>query len=312
MNWKPLFVLTLILGCAFAASGAYYLFFAPPDISLPTNNPPDSSVNLSYTPEPSGKEVNPMFASIVLFPFVNGTDGSLLKLSVAGTFVSNPPQLSFLFSSSFNATILNRNNGSGNGVGAWTPYPRQTFDNKPGTTIEYLFTRTGTDQNPTSFTGALATLLITRLPRISEPGKYTVIFPFSYLGGGHPLSNGFFDLCPLPSHILTATNELYQNSPGVCSGGTSSYRFRINQTLQLRATFEDSSLEKTYSMNQTWGLFLLGVGIPAIISSIAFLNSGTDAKLDELAKLVKDLNEKFDAQQRVQAKSVSNEKEKGG
>jgi len=302
--------MTLIVGGTFVAFGAYSLFFRPPDISLPSNTPPDSSVNFSYTPQPSGNELNPMQVNVVLFPFVNGTDRSLLKLSAAGTFVSNPPQLSFLFYSSFNATILNQNNGSGNGVGTWRAYPVQTFDNKPGTTIEYLFNRTGTNQDPTSFTSALATLLITGLPRISGPGKYTIIFPFSYLGGGQPASGGFFDLCAPPGYILTATDELYQTSPGVCSDGISSIRFRIDQTLQLVATLEDSNVEKSYSMNQTWGLFAFGVGTPAIISSIAFLNSGSDAKVDELTKQVKELDEKVAAYQREQAKSVSDEEEK--
>ena len=309
MNWKPLFVLTLIVGASFVGLGIYSLFFRPPDMSLPSNTPPDSSVNFSYTPQPSGNEVNPILVNAWLLPFVNGTDRSVLKLSMAGTFVSNPPQLSFLFYSSFNARILNQNNGSGNGVGTWRTYTLQTFDNKPGTTIEYLFNRTGTNQDPTSFTSADVTLSITGLPYISEPGKYTIIIPFNYLGGGQPVSDVLFDLCAPLGYILTGTDESYQSSPLVCPGGASSYRFKIDQTLQLVVTLEDSAVEKTYLMNQTSGLFALGVGVPAIISSIAFLNSGSDAKLDELMRLVKELKEGVAPQHKEHTKSVSNEKE---
>lgn len=290
----------MAIGLVLSGAGVYFLFLRPPDMSPPSYNPPNSSVNFSYTPEPSGNEVNPMQVNALLVPLVNGSSKSLLELSIAGTFVSNPSQVSFLFYSSFNATIVKQNNGSGNGVGVWRTYAEQTFDNKPGTTIEYLFNRTGTSQDSTSFTSALATVSISDLPYVSEPGKYTIIFPFSYLGGGEPAYGGFFDLCAPAGYILTSADESFQTSPLTCPGGASSYRFRIDQTLQLVVTLENSAMEKEYSSNQTWGLFALGVGVPAIISSIAFLNAGSDVKQEELTKLVRELNERLAAQQGVE------------
>ena len=116
--------------------------------------------------------------------------------------------------------------------------------------------------------------------------------PFNWENGLEPIHGDFFDVCPPSGYILTSSDESYQSNPGVCSGGASSYQYRINQTLQLVVTFENFTEEGEYSTNQTWGLFSLGVGVPAIISSIAFLNSGSDTKLDKIAKLLEELKEK--------------------
>jgi len=53
-------------------------------------------------------------------------------------------------------------------------------------------------------------------------------------------------------------------------------------------TFENSNVERGYSFDQTWGLFTLGIGVPAIVSSIPLYPSGNTAAInyDELADAI--------------------------
>jgi hypothetical protein len=295
MNRKALFALTFLFGIFFSGWGINLLFFQVNDsnTSQIVDIPTDSRATFSYLPTPAPGENNPMLVNAELFLFVNGTRNSSLDLRLAGGFVSAPSQVSFLFESSFNVTIVKQNNGSGDGNGIWKRYPIQTSNGRLGTTIQYLFNRTGPANRGTSFTGVDASLGLIGLPYISEPGKYTAIFPFSTLAAGQPATNGFFTVCPPMNYLLTSANQPYETPPSACPSGLRPYQFRINQSLQLVMTFEDSNLERAYSHNQTFGLFFLGIGVPLIVSSVAFLDSGLESKVDELTKLTKEISEKL-------------------
>jgi len=188
--------------------------------------------------------------------------------------------------------------GNPNGKGTWSTIPFQTSNGKPGTTIKYLFNQTNTTSGGTYF-ATDASLDIVGLPYISEPGKRTIIFPFSTLAAGPLVSEGFFTVCAPTNYLLTFVNQGYQTPPSACPSGLS-YQFKIDQLLMLVMTFEDSNLERGYAQNQTYGLFFLGVGMPQIVSSFAYLGSGLDSKMagleskiDELTKFTKELGEKL-------------------
>ncbi len=283
---RKLFALSFSAGLLFLLAGGYYFiqseaYNAVPSVPLT----PTSSTSFSYGPGPTGNEKNPLAVDAILYPLANNTGVSYLYLSVFGGFVAGPPQITFIFESTFNATILRDNNGSGDGVGIWKTYPYQSSNGKPGTTIIYQFNLTTSnpeyqEDNITSFTGTTATVEFTGLPFTSEPGVYNFVLPFnSNEPANGPDDDGFVTLCAPSDFLLTSSNENYTS--GYCSGPHEGYEFRINQSEQLAATVQNLSAENGYATSQTRALFFLALGVSTLITSATFLDSRVDRLIRE-------------------------------
>jgi len=163
----------------------------------------------------------------VLLPFVNRSDTSVLNLTLAATFVSAPPWISFLFESTFRMTETYNASGSGNGQGIWKIFRWHTYTGQNITRIQFLFNRTDFSSSAasqgTTFTQPEISLSVTGVPYISKTGGYVVIFPFSYQGmAGAPVTEGSFTVCPPAGFILTNANE--PSKPlSLCQGTLSSH-----------------------------------------------------------------------------------------
>jgi hypothetical protein len=302
MNLK-LFCLFFIIGISSACYGGYSVLVQSNSSATLPGVPlsPDASMAFYYTPTPSGNENNPLSVNAVLYPLVNHTNMTELDLSIFGGFSLAPPQVSFSFESSFNVTISSQRNGSGDGVGTWKTYNQQISNGKPGTTIEWQFNLNTSsplyhETNDTSFTEATASLIFSGLPYDSKPGEYTFYLPFTSTGAGEPADSGQFILCSPAGFQLTSSSENYTAS--TCSGGREGYQFNDDQLNEFHATqlvvsVTDSSLENAYSKAQTYGLFSLGVGVPAMIASLTFLDPSVDSKFDKLDRKIESLKEEM-------------------
>ena len=239
----------------------------------------------------------------------------MLYLDLFGEFPSGPTEVSFLFYSSFNVTILNDTNGSGDGAGSWKTYPEQSNYNLPGTTVQYLFNLSTSSpeyikDKDTSFTGATATLKLAGLPFNYQTGEYTYYFPFDSNSGLYNINDGNFYLCAPTGYAITSTNENYVSAPGECPANQLSYQYKLNQSLIWIANMANAAIQNlqinaqtTYSKNQTYGLFSLGLGVLLVVSSIVSLKSREESKVDQLMKTVKELRE----EQKKELTAVHNE-----
>jgi hypothetical protein len=269
-SWAE-FGITLAAGLIFLGISGH-LFATQSSVPNPpsnTNIPQNSLVSFYYLPIPSGQEVNPLSMNAVLIPLANNTGTSAITLEISAQFVSAPTQISFLFASTFHLIETQNSTGSGNGVGSWRILPWQQFGVNQ-TLVQFLFNRTASSpvEQGTGITDAKISFVFTGLPYIAQPGKYTVILPFTYVEPGQTVRSGFFTVCSPPGFLLTGSNQPYETENHSCPGSLNTYQFGIDQTQELTLSFEDPNAESGYTFNQTWGLFSLGVGVPLIVSAI--------------------------------------------
>jgi hypothetical protein len=264
------FLLFVVIGIVFIAFGAALLILYDQsfDASLPSN----ANSNFSYNPQAPPGIVNAVDVTGELFPLVNGTTNSYLDLEISGSsFPANTTTIAFAFESSFHIVGKILDSSSGDGVGSWITYNNQTSSNKPGTTIILEFNSTAATRGTLYFNAEIS-FTFSGLPYENNHGMYTIVYPFNYVGGGEPATMGFFRVCIPNDFFLTSASESYTLPAETCPATYQNVQFQpTQQTSQLIMTYGDAGLQGKDVAYQTFGLFGLGVGVPALISSITLI-----------------------------------------